>query len=181
MLQSEYDVIVRNRRLKVLLIILTAIVVALVLYAVIKVGRDYLYKPTEPIITGVAPEATDISSPRNYPEPQRTDFGMNLPVGFPIDIPIEKDVQFTQSYSLDYPGQRQLSIVFLSTKTVKENFDLYKNYAEKDGWNTSSNGEKLEIAFVYATKERMEMNVMVNKDTSTPVSKSQVSISILRK
>lgn len=181
MLQSEYDVIVRNRRLKVLLIILTSITVVLVLYAVVKVGRDYLYEPTEPIITGVAPKATDLESPRNFPEPKKTEFGLGFPVGFPLDIPIEKDVKFTQSYRLDYPGQNQLSVVFPSTKTVKENFGLYKDYAEKHGWNLSKGEEKSEIAFLYATKEGVEMSMTVNEDASASAVKSQVSISILKK
>jgi hypothetical protein len=40
MLQSEYNAIMRRKRLKVLLVILMTLMVALVLYAVIKVGKE---------------------------------------------------------------------------------------------------------------------------------------------
>lgn len=51
MLQSEYDVIVRNKRLKVLLIILTTLVVAVVVFVVIKAGRDKVAVPESVMVT----------------------------------------------------------------------------------------------------------------------------------
>lgn len=55
MLQSEYDAIVRQKRLKVLLIILTSIMVSLVLYVVVKIGREYPYQPTETLTESTNP------------------------------------------------------------------------------------------------------------------------------
>lgn len=197
MLQSEYDVIVRHQRLKLLLIILTAIAVLLVLYVTIKVGKEYLYKPTE-MMTGVPPKDADTSH-TTFPEPEKIDFGASFPTDFPADIPTEKDAKLTQSYSLDYPEQKQLSIFFDSTKTVKENYALYSDYAKKEGWNILNTEEKSNLSFLYATKESMEMNVTVVESTVTPaggipsdadpsqkekllpLTKSQVSVSVLRK
>ncbi len=65
MLQSEYDVIVRNKRLKGLLIILTTIVVAVVVFVVIKAGREKV-TVQEPMVVapktdeGVAPSTEEI-------------------------------------------------------------------------------------------------------------------------
>ena len=55
-------------------------------------------------------------------EVQKTDFGSELPSDFPTDIPTEEGVEVEQSYSLNYEGQKQLTIVFPSTKTVKNYF-----------------------------------------------------------
>jgi hypothetical protein len=190
-LQSEYDAEIRRRRLKVFFIVLAIIAVVIVLYAAIKIGRDHF-------LLGNAPVKTD-TAPVSSPEPTKTEFADRFPTDFPSDIPIEKDVKFTQSYSLDYPGQKQLSIVFPSTKTVKENYDLYKDFLEKQGWNISNKGENTNLSFLYATKENMEMNVTITDSTMlppnvipsdadpsqeekpTPSSKSQVSVSVLRK
>lgn len=166
MLQSEYDVIVRHQRLKVLLIILTAIVVALVLYAVIKVGREYLDAPMD-IKTGVTPKDAD-TPPKSFPEPTKTEFGTAFPTGFPSDIPVEKDVKFTQSYTLDYPQAQQLSIVFGSKKTMKENYALYSDYVKKEGWTILNTHEKHEFSFLYALKENMDMSVVITDRSVLP-------------
>lgn len=204
-LQSEYDAIVREKRLKVLLIILTTIVVALVLYAVVKVGREYVYKPTE-TMTGVpvpSEEDTD-TPPKSFPEPTKTEFGTAFPTDFPADIPVEKDAKLTQSYILDYPEQKQLGIVFPSAKTVKENYALYSDYVKKEGWTVVNKDEKDNLSFLYATKEGMEMNVTItlgsvfpeqntdetedgsmdgftDKDTASVLAQSLVSVSVLRR
>ncbi len=51
MLQSEYDAIVSQKRIKILLIILTTLTVALVLYAVIKVGREKMSVQEPAVVT----------------------------------------------------------------------------------------------------------------------------------
>ncbi len=203
MLQSEYDVIVRHQRLKVLLIILTSITVALVLYAAIKVGREQL---SSNIGMRDAVHDTD-TPPKSSPEPTKTEFAERFPTDFPADIPVEKDVKFTQSYTLDYPGQKQLTVVFDSAKTIKENYTFYQDFLEKNDWNIINSSEDGEISFLYGTKESMDMNVTItpitpgsvipkqdtdetedgsmdgfpDKDTASVPAQSLVSVSVLRK
>jgi hypothetical protein len=196
MLQSEYDAEQRHKRLKILLIILTALMVAVVLFVTVRFGREYLSKPTD-TMTG-APSKDADTPPKSFPEPKKTEFGDRFPTDFPSDIPVEKDTKLTQSYILDYPGQKPLSIVFPSMKTVKENYDLYRGFLEKQEWNISNKGEDTNLSFLYATKEGMEMNVTISegmKDSgggilsgSDPSKKkesvspqSQVSVSVLRR
>lgn len=62
MLQSEYDAIVRQKRLKILLIILTTIVVAVVVYAVIKVGKEEVMVP-EPTVMAPKQELKEAPTP----------------------------------------------------------------------------------------------------------------------
>lgn len=176
MLQSEYDVIVKNKRLKILLIILTALMIGVVLFVTIKFGRDSLSTTTS-----IPPKETE-NLLKSSPEPTKTDFGTATPTDFPTDIPIEKGVTPTQSYTLDYPGEKQLSIVFPSMKTVKENYALYSGYAKKEGWMVVNTEEKDSLSFLYATKENTDMNVTIMEEsTSTSFTKSQVSIGVLKK
>lgn len=114
------------------------------------------------------------------PEQQKTDFGANMPTDFPADIPVEKGIKFEQSYSLNYVGQKQLTIVFLSTKTVKENYSLYADFLKKQNWLILNKYESAKLSSLYGTKASNDINVTISEDTTTSA-KSQVSISVLKK
>jgi hypothetical protein len=114
-------------------------------------------------------------------EPQKTDFGTSTPTDFPTDIPIEKGVKVEQSYGLNYVGQKQLTIVFLSAKTVKENYSLYSNFLTKQGWSVSNKYESANVSSLYGTKESNDINITIVAETSSPAIRSQVSISVLKK
>lgn len=114
-------------------------------------------------------------------EPQKTDFRTKLPADFPADIPIEKGVKVEQSYSLNYAGQKQLTFVFQSTKTVKENYILYADFLKKQNWNVLSKYESPKISSLYDTKENSDINITISESAVTSSVKSQVSISILKK
>ena len=114
-------------------------------------------------------------------ELKKTDFGTNVPVDFPTNIPLEKGAKVEQSYGLSYEGQKQLSIVFLSTKTVKENYTLYADFLKNQGWNVSNKYESIKLSSLYGTKESNDINVTISENTSATSAKSQVSISVLEK
>ncbi len=114
-----------------------------------------------------------VVAPVNIPEPVKTDFGEKLPVDFPTNIPIEKGAKVNQSYSLDYTGQEQLTIVFPSVKTIKQNYDLYTAFLKKDGWTVSNKYESENVSSLYGTKENNDINITITKE--------QVSISVLTK
>lgn len=91
MLQSEYDAIVRQKRLKVLLIILTTIVVALVLYVVIKVGRDSMMVP-EPVV--VIPKTDENQAPSVEEVRKKLDELSKVPEGVtPPPQPSQEEIQ----------------------------------------------------------------------------------------
>lgn len=115
------------------------------------------------------------------PEPQRTDFRTNMPTDFPIDIPVERGVKVEQSYSLNYVGQKQLTFVFQSTKTVKENYSLYSDFLKKQNWIVSNKYESSKVSSLYGTKENNDINVTISENTAFAPIKSQVSISVLKK
>lgn len=115
------------------------------------------------------------------PEPQKTDFGTSMPTDFPTDIPVENGAKVEQSYSLNYARQKQLTIVFQSTKTVKENYALYAGFLKEKNWNVSNKYESAKVSSLYGTKESNDINVTISENTTLPSAKSQVSISILKK
>ena len=114
-------------------------------------------------------------------EPQRTEFGTNIPTDFPTDIPVEQGIAVEQSYSLNYVGQKQLTIVFISSKTVEENYALYADFLKNKNWNISNKYESIKVSSLYGTKESNDINVTISDNTSNPSAKSQVSISVLKK
>ena len=114
-------------------------------------------------------------------EPQRTEFGTNMPTDFPADVPVEKEAKVEQSYNLKYVGQSQSTIVFFSTKTVKENYSLYGDQLKSQKWNIVNKYESTSISSLYATRENEEINITISGNISAPTIKSQVSISFLKK
>lgn len=163
-----------------------AVIVIFILTGVV-VGY-YLKQKNKPAIPASStenieqPVAKENPVAENQPqEPQKTDFGTSMPTDFPTDIPIEKGATVQQSYGLDYAGQKQLSIVFLSAKTVKEDYSLYADFLSKQGWNVVNKYEDEKLSSLYGTKESNEINVTINENVSSTTTESQVSISVLKK
>lgn len=148
--------------------------------AVVFLGFFYIYKNDLIGISSYFKNKTGIGTTTQ--EPQKTDFGAKAPTDFPTDIPIEKDAKVEQSYGLNYIGQKQLTIVFLSRKTVKENYTLYSNFLEKQNWTISNKYESPRVSSIYGIKEGNDINVTISESALTDTtSKSNVSISILKK
>ncbi len=113
--------------------------------------------------------------------PQKKDFGTTTPEDFPSNIPIEKDTKVEQSYSLNYAGQKQLTIVFQSNKTVEENYRIYTEFFKKQNWSISNKYENPQVSSLYGVKENNDINVTISEIVSDISVKSQVSISVLKK
>lgn len=140
--------------------------------AALIVFAAYKQKSTSPASQQQTPETNVV--------PQKTTFGASLPTDFPTDIPVEKGIKFEQSYSLNYVGQKQLTIVFPSVKTVKENYALYTDFLKKQNWNISNKYESEELSSLYGTKGTFDINVTIDKNIAAPI-QSQVSVSMLKK
>lgn len=115
-------------------------------------------------------------------ESGKTDFGTSVPNGFPTDIPIEEGAQVEESYGYDDAGQKQLTLVFLSNKTVEQNFILYKDFLTKQKWNISNEYEGEKVSSLYATKDDLyysnDINVTLGENLTDASTKSRISISI---
>ncbi|OHA81851.1 MAG: hypothetical protein A2675_01745 [Candidatus Yonathbacteria bacterium RIFCSPHIGHO2_01_FULL_51_10] len=146
------------------------------------------------VLVVVAAVALALLSPRSEPnapksdsnivltqEPTRTDFGASPPPDFPTNIPLEEGAGVTQSYSLSYTAQKQLTLVILSGKTIKQNYALYADFLANDGWSISNTYESATVASLYGRKENNEINITISADSGGNAARSQVSISVLKK
>ncbi|MEK7554074.1 MAG: hypothetical protein AAB517_01770 [Patescibacteria group bacterium] len=131
------------------------------------------------VLIGVYARVNVVTSPAG--QYQKIDYGANMPVDFPTDIPIGEGVKVEQSYGLNYTGQKQLTIVFLSAKTTEENYAIYVDFLEKQKWNISNKYASSTISSLYGTKGNYDINVTIHEDEQSPSILSQVSISVLKK
>src|SRR3990167_221186 len=118
------------------------------------------------------------AQPKVY-KPAKTDFGNKIPPDFIQEIPIEKKAKIEQSYSFDYSGQKQLTIVFESEKTIEQNRKIYSDFLANNQWSVVNNYFDKKIASLYGLKENKEINVTISFDELAK--KTNVSISILEK
>ncbi len=142
----------------------------------------FYFNPVKPPLVEQVP-VTSIITPEasTNPEPVKTDFENENPTDFPTNIPVEQGVKVNQSYSLDYAGQKQLSIVFPSVKTIKQNYTLYADFLNKDGWVVVNKYESATVSSMYGAKGNNDINITINEGASVTPAKSQVSISVLTK
>jgi hypothetical protein len=113
--------------------------------------------------------------------PERIELGNNIPTEFPAELSVEKDAKIEQSYELNYGDQKQFSIVFISNKSVGENFIFYSKLLSEKGWDIVNKNENEKAASFYAIKDKDNINITINKDDVENSKKSQVSISFLKK
>lgn len=85
--------------------------------------------------------------------------------GFP-DIPLNGKKELTSSYALKYSGvdQERKVVDFTSSKSVKENFDFYKNWAEKNNWNILGEPYNENEARLILEKDSKFLNITIQKD-----------------
>ncbi len=117
----------------------------------------------------------------SFPVPTRIDNGPVAPIDFVDDIPLEEGVLFEQSYSLEYPEEKQHSVVFVSSKTAKENYALYTDFMKERNWMILNTHEGEGLFSLYAVKDENTVNVTIHEETIDGNTKTEVSISILKK
>lgn len=111
----------------------------------------------------------------------KTEFKDAPPTDFLKEIPLPANVSFEQSYGLQYATGKQLTVVFPSPKTRKENFTLYKDFLTKDKWQVKNSTEGKSVSSLYATKEKNDLNITISENTTDKGMKSQVSVSVLKR
>ena len=134
------------------------------------------------LIVGVGAYFVSSVFPAPAKDVQREDFGQVVPPNFPTDIPIEAGAQVEQSYGLnEQTGSEQLTVVFVSGKSVKENYDLYLSFLKDGEWDVLNTHEDPALSALYGTKEQYDINVTISEYSSSGIVASQVSISVLKK
>jgi len=110
-------------------------------------------------------------------EPKKTEFGTVAPQDFPRELLSEVITPLEQSYVLEYPSQKQQTIVFESTRSLEENQRIYTEYLQNNGWSITTDSFDEKTIFFYALKESTELSILVYFDES--IAKNKISISVL--
>ncbi len=163
----------------VMTVILFVFVIGIVIsdiYFYLTLSRNGTPPPPPDVVTESVSTSTPIDS-------AQIDAEKTVPKGFPSEIPIEEGAKLEESYDLNYDGQRQLTIVFPSTKTVKENYALYEDFLLTKGWNISNKYTGKGVSALYGTKGDIDLshdiNITIIESVVGTSTKSQVSVSVL--
>lgn len=100
-----------------------------------------------------------------------------LPDGFLKEIPLGEEIKITESYSAVYPNStaKQATISFASEKTLKENYEFYKKWAEENKWQIANQENSAALKFLYLKKDGQDINITITEGLDK--SKAKVSIS----
>ncbi len=161
------------------------IAVGLALFVVVSfAGILYLFKttvlnPRETPASNIATVPPQVTN--DVAELPKVALGETLKTDLPTDLPLIQEATLDQSYRLDYPDQKQSTGVFLSEKTVKENYALYEAFLNKEGWTIINNYESDTLSALYALKENDALNITISRTEGDAPKQSEVSVSILKK
>ena len=118
-------------------------------------------------------------SPAESLLPHMVDLGtMTASTDLPADLPVENSAGFEQNYHLQYLKAKQGTVVFRSTKTMKENYALYLDYLKTHDWSVVNTYQGDTVSSLYAATSTKTMNITISTDTTKGAAGSQVSVSI---
>ena len=85
------------------------------------------------------------------------------PIGLPAGIPIEEG-NVIESATTKYPeqGAEQLSMNYLSSKTVAQKYAEYKTYMAKAGYDISEGDASSPIRAIFGTKADANLSVVIS-------------------
>jgi len=91
-----------------------------------------------------------------------------LPEGFPADFPKQGDELVLQNHVTTVGGGKvQATRQIQSTKSLNENYTLYKNYLEKNNWSFQYlDAASDSVHTIFATAKGKEMNVVMSRNAS---------------
>ncbi|KKW02014.1 MAG: hypothetical protein UY36_C0013G0004 [Parcubacteria group bacterium GW2011_GWA1_49_11] len=87
----------------------------------------------------------------------------SAPTGFPRDIPLESG-NLTESATTQYPREnaRQLSLSYLSLKTIAQKYAEYKNYMERTGYQITEGSTSSSLRTIWGAKQNVNLTVVVS-------------------
>ena len=110
-------------------------------------------------------------------EPTRVESGNDVPEAFPTELILEENLVVNEGYTLQYLENQQVTVTFLSQKTVTEVYEAYTSYLESNAWAVMRSSEVDTIASIYALKRNDDLNVTISRlpeDESTTVTLSLI-------
>jgi len=90
-----------------------------------------------------------------------------LPERFPADFPIEEGTKIISNYNYEKDGVFQSTRQFESQKTLAENYKIYKEYLNSNGWTINSSMDLETSKFLLAVKDGSTVSVNISSNSST--------------
>lgn len=98
-----------------------------------------------------------------------------LPEKFPADFPLEQGVKILNNYNVLDTGFIQATRKFTTKKSLPENYKLYSNYLSQNGWEISSKLDLEETKSVSATKEGVNVSIVVSHNPNTNINSVDIA------
>jgi hypothetical protein len=103
-----------------------------------------------------------------------------LPEKFPLNIPIDKTAPVQSNYTAQAStGGWQSTRTFTTTSSLDQNFALYKDYFDKDGWTIRASKNEADYKALLAIKDGVRAQVIINTKAGDTTGTNMVQISIL--
>lgn len=109
------------------------------------------------------PKIERISS-KEMPYLKQNDLPINITIpGWPAEIPMEKDAPILRNYQSAPPGAegRQITRMFRSAKTAKENYKIYDDFFKANGWTEVSQNQSGDAASLAAEKDNNLLTAVI--------------------
>lgn len=93
------------------------------------------------------------------------DFSQN-PSNFPTNIPIEEGAKIVQNYNATTPtGLFSATRVFETNKSLADNYQLYKQFMESNGWEITSSVDQTNFKMLFSRKKGEELRVTMSTNS----------------
>ncbi len=101
-----------------------------------------------------------------------------LPKDFPANLPIEEGATITQNYNAtSADGTFQATRVFETKKSLDENYKIYQNYLQANGWKIQADLKQDNYQMLLGVKEGSSLQVSINKNSVNGISTVDISYS----
>lgn len=102
-----------------------------------------------------------------------------VPANFPFDIPMETGAAITVNYNAAAPDDRtQATRGFITQKTLGENYQLYTDYFNNNGWTIFNKLDADNFKLITARKANLTATVTMNQNSATKVNTVQISVEV---
>lgn len=100
-----------------------------------------------------------------------------LPKKFPVEFPLEEGAKVLQNYNATTnDGRRQATRMFETAKSLEENYRLYEDFFQENGWTILTTLDQENLKALAASKDQEQLQVTLNLNPTTNISTVEISL-----
>ena len=164
---SIRETVIRNKKI----VIGAVIIIAAAGFLTFLLARSQ--EAVKPTIPNMTEGETEFNSATQTPNIVKEEVDTkNLPEALPSDLPLEAEAEVKENSvvsSPDKPGVTQYTRKYTSQKSLDENYEIYKDYLQKNGWNilTSIEEDGLRSLIAANADNSKQMFVTISENSLT--------------